>query len=312
MSYSIFYDCFRHRIFPLSGCFIKVEMTTNHSITKKKHYLTAISVAGLDPSGGAGILADVKTFSALGVYGAAVATALTVQNTTGVKAVHAVAPEVVYDQIVAVVDDLRPDAMKIGMVNDAATIDAIAAALEKHPPRWLVVDPVLVSSSGKALMQPDAIEAFRERLMPRATLLTPNIPEACRLAALCFDSERWQEQIVRAARTLLAGGASAVLIKGGHADGDRKTDVLFSMDGERITQKSFSAPTVSTDNTHGTGCTLSAAIAAFLARGASVEESVRSAKQYLTEAMIEGADVKTGCGTGAVNHFFNPEKLIKQ
>lgn len=276
-----------------------------------KRYITALTIAGLDPSGGAGLLADVKTFSALGVYGSAVATALTVQNTTGVKAVHAVTPGVIRSQIDAVMEDLNPDAVKIGMVNDAATIDTIAGALQNHPPRWLVVDPVILSSSGMPLMQAEAIEAFRKRLMPMADLLTPNIPEACRLARIGFDAARWPELMAEAARRLLGDGASAVLIKGGHADGERKTDVLFSMDGGEIEQKSYSAPTVFTGNTHGTGCTLSAAIAAFLARGCGLDEAVMSGKKYLSAALSEGADVKNGGGAGAVNHFYDPEKLIK-
>ncbi len=271
-----------------------------------KRYISALTIAGSDPSGGAGIQADLKTFSALGVYGASAVTAVTVQNTVGVKYVHPLPPEAVYDQISAVMEDIRPDAVKIGMVNDALTLDAVIRALETYRPRHIVVDPVMVSTSGCALMQADALRAMKERLLPLADIVTPNLPEAFALAG----SEEGRHSIQEAAAAILRLGVKALLIKGGHAEGRIKTDYLYMTNaGEPIsdcgsTYIELSADTVDTANTHGTGCTLSSAIAAFLARGHRLEQAVRSAKQYLTSALEAGADIAAGKGHGPVNHFF--------
>lgn len=263
-----------------------------------KRYITALSIAGSDPSGGAGLQADLKTFSALGVYGATAITAVTVQNTVGVKYVHALPPQVVYDQIVTVMEDIMPDAVKIGMVNDAETLDAIVRALTLHRPRFLVVDPVMVSTSGCALMQADALQVMEERLLPMADIVTPNLPEAWTLAGT--DSS-----VDEAAQAILRLGVKALLMKGGHAEGTTKTDYLYVSYDDGVKRTEFSSATVDTFNTHGTGCTLSSAIAAMLARGHGMEEAVRQAKMYLTEALKAGADVVVGHGHGPVCHFYD-------
>lgn len=273
-----------------------------------KIYPTALSVAGSDPSGGAGIQADLKTFSALGVYGAAAITAVTVQNTMGVKYVHALPPQVVYDQIVAVMDDLNPYAVKVGMVNNAATLDAIISALTEFRPGFLIVDPIMVSSSGKMLMDSDALSLLKKRLLPLTDLLTPNIPEVSVLACESADSI---EDMNSAARSILAYGTAAILIKGGHAHGRTKTDILFRSSDDNILINEFSAHSITSVNTHGTGCTLSSAIAAFEACGHGLVEAVGEAKRYLTEALMAGSDVIVGRGTGPLNHFFRPKQTIK-
>ena len=264
-----------------------------------KRYVTALTIAGSDPSGGAGMQADLKTFSALGVYGATAITAVTVQNTQSVKYVHTLPPQVVYDQIVGVMEDLCVDAVKIGMVNDADTLDAIVRALSERKPKFLVVDPVMVSTSGCALMQPDALVIMKERLLPMADLVTPNLPEAWTLAGT-------DTLVDEAAQKILELGVKALLIKGGHAEGKTKTDYLYINNGGGVKRVEFTSETVETKNTHGTGCTLSSAIAAFAARGCGLEDAVRKAKDYLTGALKAGADVVVGKGHGPVCHFFKP------
>lgn len=264
-----------------------------------KRYVTALTIAGSDPSGGAGMQADLKTFSALGVYGATAITAVTVQNTQSVKYVHTLPPQVVYDQIVGVMEDLCVDAVKIGMVNDADTLDAIVRALSERKPKFLVVDPVMVSTSGCALMQPDALVIMKERLLPMADLVTPNLPEAWTLAGT-------DTSVDDAAQKILELGVKALLIKGGHAEGKTKTDYLYINNGGGVKRVEFTSETVETKNTHGTGCTLSSAIAAFAARGCGLEDAVRKAKDYLTGALKAGADVVVGKGHGPVCHFFKP------
>ena len=262
-----------------------------------KRYVTALTIAGSDPSGGAGIQADLKTFSALGVYGATAITAVTVQNTQSVKYVHKLPPQVVYDQIVAVMEDVTVDAVKIGMVNDAETLDAIVRALTAYRSKFLVVDPVMVSTSGCALMQPDALAIMKERLLPMADLVTPNLPEAWTLAGT-------DTSVDDAAQAILRLGVKALLIKGGHAEGNTKTDYLYIYKGEGVKRVEFTAGTIDTPNTHGTGCTLSSAIAALLACGNGLEDAVRQAKEYLTEALKAGAGVHVGRGHGPVCHFY--------
>ena len=248
-----------------------------------KRYITALTIAGSDPSGGAGMQADLKTFSALGVYGATAVTAVTVQNTEGVKYVHKLPAQVVYDQIVTVMEDVTVDAVKIGMVNDAETLRAIVRALAVRKPKFLVVDPVMVSTSGCALMQPDALAVMKEQLLPMADLVTPNLPEAWTLAGT-------DTSVDDAAQAILRLGVKALLIKGGHAEGKAKTDYLYIYIGGGVKRVELSAETVDTVNTHGTGCTLSSAIAAFAALGCGLKEAVRRAKDYLTEALKAGKD----------------------
>lgn len=264
-------------------------------------YCTTLTIAGSDPSGGAGIQADIKTMSALGCYAASAITAITVQNTIGVTAVHAVPPEIVAGQIKAVMDDIKPLAVKVGMVNDKATIHAIADTLRHYRVKDLVVDPVMVATSGSRLMDDDAVETFCRELLPMATLLTPNVPEAEVLARMSIADKATMD---KAGDKILSLGCKAVLIKGGHIDGT-KIDRLYGS-----VQQEYYSENVVTRNTHGTGCTLSSAITSLLAQGLPLEEAIGKAKQWLTDALCEGADVETGKGHGPVNHFYNPQKMI--
>lgn len=276
---------------------------------ERMNYLSVLSIAGSDPSGGAGIQADLKTISALGGYAATAITAVTVQNTVGVMEVHCVPAGIVAGQIRAVMDDLCPKAVKLGMVNDVATIIAVADALEPylhdktHPLRHVVVDPVMVSTSGHPLMMSEAVEAFKVNLMPMATLVTPNMPEAEVLSQIRLDGE---DAFDKAALRIAALGCPNVLIKGGHSDGREKTDRLYDCQGRLM--RSYSSPTVDTRNTHGTGCTFSAAITTLLAMDVPLEEAIAGAKDYLTDALRAGAHVTVGHGHGPVNHFYNPHK----
>lgn len=278
-------------------------------------YIAVLTIAGSDCSGGAGIQADIKTISALGCYAASAITAVTVQNTQGVTAVHAVPPEIVAGQIRAVMDDIKPKAVKIGMVNDAETIKAIADALADYDIEHIVVDPVMVSTSGSKLMQDDAIKVFIEKLLPMSTLITPNIYEAEILAGKKITDEDAMNDV---AGEILSKGAEAVLIKGGHIEGDKKVDLLYnairktearSSELTMMIGDSFESETVETRNTHGTGCTLSAAIASNLAMGLGINKAIDKAKYWLTSALIAGADVEIGSGHGPVNHFYAPKKM---
>lgn len=251
----------------------------------------ALTIAGSDPSGGAGIQADLKTFSALGVYGAAAITALTAQNTRAVTAVANLDPCFVAAQIEAVLDDLHVDAIKVGMLSQVAIVEAVAEVLSRWPAIPVVLDPVMVSKSGAVLLSPDAVAAVRKLLLPRAALITPNIPEA---AVLLDESEETVRQDLRlASQRLIDLGARATLLKGGHAGRENPAyrtlsdDLLF----DKATQEwlTLSAPRLATSNTHGTGCTLSAAIAAGLAHGSPLAQAVADAKQYLHAAIAAGA-----------------------
>lgn len=272
----------------------------------KKSYPIVLSIAGSDSSGGAGIQADLKTFSALGVYGATAITALTAQNTEGVHSQLAVDPQMVYDQIVAVVDDLHPQFVKIGMLSNVEIVNAVAEALSKYS-LTIILDPVMISSSGHRLLSVEAQQTVKQRLIPISTLVTPNIPEMAALSDMPLTS---LEEKKRAARYLIDLGAKTILIKGGHEEGDTKCDILFSMSKDGISSSVFTSETISTRNIHGTGCTLSSAIAAFMARGLSLEEAIAGAKRYITEAIRAGAEVSIGNGFGPVNHGFNPQKMI--
>jgi len=257
----------------------------------------ALTIAGSDSSGGAGIQADLKTFAALGVYGASVVTALTAQNTRGVSGIHQVPADFVTAQIDAVFGDLAVDAVKIGMVAQPATIDAIAAGLERWRPKHVVLDPVMVASSGDRLLAADAVEALRKNLVPRASLITPNLPEA---AALLDEPVAANEAAIeRQGRRLLAMGCPAVLIKGGHGQGAESTDYLVAASGI----VALSAPRVATKNTHGTGCSLSSAIAAGLAKGEDMETAVRNAKAWVSAAIAAADRFAVGHGHGPIHHF---------
>jgi hydroxymethylpyrimidine/phosphomethylpyrimidine kinase len=257
----------------------------------------ALTIAGSDSSGGAGVQADLKTFAALGVYGASVITALTAQNTKGVSAIHAVPASFVTAQIEAVFSDLDVGAVKIGMVAQADSIDAIAAALARWKPRHVVLDPVMVATSGDRLLAAEAVEALRTKLMWLATVITPNLPEA---AALLDEPVAASEaEIESQGRRLLGLGCRAVLIKGGHGEGRESIDYLVTADGTIA----LAAARVATRNTHGTGCSLSSAVAAGLARGEDLETSVRNAKSWISAAIAAADRFSVGHGHGPIHHF---------
>ncbi len=257
----------------------------------------ALTIAGSDSSGGAGIQADLKTFAALGVYGASAITALTAQNTLGVEAVHVVPAEFVLKQIEAVARDLKIGAVKIGMLATSAIIEAVAEALSVLEGVPVVLDPVMVAASGDALLDEDAVATLRSTLMPRATLITPNLSEAAKL--LGVGVAKAESEMAEQAKELRRLGAKAVLIKGGHAEGAEAVDLLCDDEGELR----LAAPRVATSNTHGTGCTLSSAIAAELAKGTSLRQAVTSAKAYVTAAIGAANDLRIGKGRGPVHHF---------
>jgi hydroxymethylpyrimidine/phosphomethylpyrimidine kinase len=256
-----------------------------------------LTIAGSDSGGGAGIQADLKTFSALGTYGASVITALTAQNTRAVTAIHDVPPEFVAAQLDTVFDDIDFAATKIGMLSRPEIIDAVADGLTRHGAANIVLDPVMVAKSGDRLLRPEAIAALKARLLPLVTVITPNLPEA----AVLLDLEAPQDEagMIDAAAGLRELGPKAVLLKGGHMAGKDSVDVLDDGD-EPLT---LVAPRVATANTHGTGCTLSAAIAALLARGLPLREAVREAKAYVTGAIRAADRLSVGHGHGPVHHF---------
>lgn len=264
-----------------------------------KRIANVLTIAGLDPSGGAGILADVKAMSACGTYGMAVVAALTAQNTCGVSGWQPVAPDFVRAQIDAIFEDIRVDAVKIGMLGTPEVIDAVAEALERHRPPFVVLDPVMVAMGGDRLLAKEAESALCERLLPLTTVITPNLPEAAVLAGEAEIRERGEMPAL--ARKLLERLApdAWVYLKGGHLTESESPDLLLS----RETSLTFEAPRISTKNTHGTGCTLSAAIAAQLGRGESLPEAVRKAKAYVYEAIAHADELGVGHGHGPTNHF---------
>jgi hydroxymethylpyrimidine/phosphomethylpyrimidine kinase len=257
----------------------------------------ALTIAGSDSGGGAGIQADLKTFSALGVYGASVITALTAQNTLGVTGIHDTPPEFITAQLDAVFSDLDVMAVKIGMVSRPAAITAIVEALERYKPAHVVLDPVMVATSGDRLLAPEAIELLRTRLIPRASVITPNLPEA----AVLLDAKVavTETEIESQGRSLLALGCPAVLIKGGHGDGPESVDFLVTASSTLR----LPAPRSKTRNTHGTGCSLSSAIAAGLAHGRALEAAVRDAKAWVSAAIAAADQLQVGKGHGPIHHF---------
>lgn len=255
----------------------------------------ALTIAGSDSGGGAGIEADLKTFTVLGVYGMVALTSVTAQNTVGVTGVHDLPPDFVAKQIEAVACDIGVDAAKTGMLSNAAIVEAVADSIERHGIRTLVVDPVMVAKSGDALLHASARDALVKRMLPLTTVLTPNIPEAEVLAGCAIETGA---QVREAARRIHALGPRWVLMKGGHLEGDYAVDVLF--DGTGFEE--FCAERIDTGNTHGTGCTYSSAITAYLAKGNPVPESVAMAKEYLTQAIRHSFSL--GSGHGPLNHFW--------
>jgi len=254
----------------------------------------AMTIAGSDSGGGAGIQADLKTFAALGVYGASTLTAITAQNTVAVTAVHELPVDLIDAQIDAVVTDIGVDAVKTGMLSSAAIVETVAAAVQRHALVNLVVDPVMIAKSGDALLRPEAVNALRDRLLPLAAVVTPNLPEAETLTGLSITTAA---DIRRAAEQIVGRGARAVVVKGGHRDGPA-VDLFY--DGVRFQE--FTAPRLDTRNTHGTGCTFAAAVAAGLARGQDLIAAVAQAKDYVTEAIRHSYPL--GQGHGPLHHFY--------
>ncbi len=255
-----------------------------------------LSIAGSDPSGGAGIQADLKTFAALGCHGMAALTALTAQNTQGVGAIHRPPAPFVAAQIAMILADVHVAAIKIGMLGSREIVEAVADALSPHHAIPIVLDPVLVATSGAVLGRDDVVEAMRRHLFPLARVITPNLSEAARLAGIDAPGDR---QAMEAIGLRLRAGPAAWLIKGGHGGGDTADDVLIDEAGSHW----FSAPRIATRNTHGTGCTLSSAIAVFLARGLSLEDAITRSKTYLTGALAGADRLQVGRGPGPVDHF---------
>lgn len=255
---------------------------------------TALSIAGSDCSGGAGIQADIKTMSALGVFGMSVIVSVVAENTSRVISIEDISPKVIADQIDAVFEDIEVDAVKVGMLSTPECMEAVAGKLRQYRPRHVVIDPVMYAKNGCPLMQESAISSLIRTVVPLATLLTPNIPEAEKIAGMKIGTE---EEMREAARRISALGARAVLVKGGHYMGDAR-DVLF--DGERFS--TFVEKRIDTKNTHGTGCTLSSAIASYLALGRPLEEAVRLAKIYVTGAIENALPLGRGCGP--THHFY--------
>ena len=265
----------------------------------KKHYHRVLTIAGSDSGGGAGIQADLKTIAANRCYGMSVITALTAQNTLGVTAIHAVPVDFVAAQMDAVLSDIGADAVKIGMLFSPELIRTVADGLRRHGAKNIVLDPVMVAQSGDKLLQDEAVAAIKEHLIPLADLITPNLPEA----SVLLDREITSEADLSAAATDLAAmGAGNVLIKGGHLESENSDDCLYLGDEGRLV--TLAGERVVTRNNHGTGCTLSSAIAAYLARGEDMETAVRLGKDYITGAIQAGAAYEIGRGNGPVHHFF--------
>ena len=264
-------------------------------------YKTALTIAGSDPSGGAGLQADLKTFSALGVYGSSAVVAVVDENTVGVYGVHPIPLNFVQGQIRSVLNDIGADAIKIGMLHDSELIRGVLSTLREYPDiRRIVLDPVMVATSGDPLLQPDAVATLRDELVPYARVITPNLPEASLLLGETVDH---QDQLEDAARALshLTDAKVSVMLKAGHLENDSLIDIFYNAETDR--SQRLASPRVNTVNTHGTGCTLSSAIAAYLAKGADLDNAARLAKEYIAAAIAAGAAYEIGHGHGPVHHF---------
>lgn len=264
-----------------------------------KHYKTVLTIAGSDSGGGAGIQADIKSISATGGYAASAVTAITVQNTLGVQSVSTVDIPTIVGQIEAVLSDIGAEAVKVGMLHSAEVVTAVAETLKRFNVRNIVVDPVMVSTSGHRLIEEEAIVALKRELIPIARVITPNIPEAEILSGKKIGS---QDELPEIAKALSMGGRVSVLLKAGHLTEESLTDVFYNAESDSIIK--LTSKRLNTCNTHGTGCTLSSAFASYLAQGASLDEAARAAKAYITKAIAKGADYEIGHGWGPVNHFF--------
>lgn len=266
-------------------------------------YPRVLSIAGSDSGGGAGIQADLKTFAALGCYGMTAITALTAQNTCGVRAIHGIPPEMLNDQINAVVEDIGVDAVKIGMLHSPDIVHTVAQAIDRHGLKKVVLDPVMVATSGAKLIDNPAIAVLVKELFGRAIVVTPNLDEAALLVDRSLNNEQDMEW---AAKEMLAMGAQSVLLKGGHLAGDVVRDLLATHGGDMNWMR---APRIHSANTHGTGCTLSSAIAAHLALGATLLQAVQAARAFVRAAMEAGAKVRTGKCSGPLNHGYMPQAM---
>lgn len=272
----------------------------NINFNMKKRYKTALSIAGSDPSGGAGIQADLKTFSACGCYGSTAIVAVVDENTVGVTGVHPVPTDFVVGQIKSVLDDVGADAIKIGMLHSSELILAVKNTLAGYNITNIVLDPVMVATSGDTLLQKEAIQTLKDELVPFVRIITPNIPEAEILLNEKIDK---QGDLPACARKLSFGRKVSVLLKAGHLSEDELTDIFYNAETDEIIE--LKSKRVYTKNTHGTGCTFSSAIAAFLAHGLDMNEAVKKAKEYIEKAIIAGANYEIGKGHGPVHHFFN-------
>lgn len=269
-------------------------------MTDKNRFYTVLTIAGFDGSGGAGIQADLKTFSALGCYGTTALTAIPIQNTVGVRSVYELEASCVRDQIKAILDDIPINAVKIGMLHNQKVIESVAEVLYEYESRLsnIVLDPVMVAKSGDMLLLPSAIAIMKESIFSITTILTPNLLEASKLVG---REIRTKADMEKAALELLEMGPKNVVVKGGHLDGN--CDDCLATKNSNIQMHWLSNQRIPTKNTHGTGCTFSAAIASFLARGFTIFESVTLAKQYLTKCIEAGSHIKVGLGNGPVHHF---------
>ncbi|MBE6250063.1 MAG: bifunctional hydroxymethylpyrimidine kinase/phosphomethylpyrimidine kinase [Bacteroidales bacterium] len=264
-----------------------------------KRYNRVLTIAGSDSGGGAGIQADIKTISAMGCYAASAITAVTVQNTIGVQAVHPVPPDILGAQIDSVLSDIGADAIKTGMLHSAEVVEVVASKIEQYGIRNVVVDPVMVSTSGHRLIEESAIEVIKKRLLPLSRVVTPNVPEAEVLIGGKIAGESDFEEV---AKELSETYGTSVLLKAGHLTGETLTDYFYNIEDQSLTL--LPSKRVLTKNTHGTGCTLSSAFAAALARGESLTQAAQSAKNYIHQAIISGSEYEIGKGHGPVDHFF--------
>jgi len=269
-----------------------------------KTYPIVLTIAGSDSGGGAGIQADIKTMSALGAFATSAITAVTAQNTMGVGAIHTVPFDILEAQIDAVMSDFEVNAVKIGMINHPKTVSVIVKAISKYKPPFVVLDPVMIATSGDLLTHQRAVERIKNEIFPLSTIITPNLYEASVLLGYTIDNV---ENMKSAAKKLTSFKCKSALVKGGHLLDSDMTDILWVEEKQKA--YTFSSKRVETNNLHGTGCSLSSAIAVFLALGETIPNAVRLAKKYITSAIDAGNDIKTGNGKGAVNHFFNPKKL---
>ncbi len=272
---------------------------------KQYKYPSVVTIAGFDGSGGAGIQADMKTISALGCYATSVLTALPVQNTCGVKSIYPIPVEVVEEQLHTILEDIFPEAVKIGMVHTTELVAIIENIWSQYPKTPVIFDPVMVATSGHKLIEDNTIEAIIEKLFPLADIITPNLDEAAVLARMPIHNV---EDMQIAGKKIMELGCQSVLLKGGHLQAAQLTSLYFTKDG---TVHEYSFEKFDTNNTHGSGCTLSSAIASYVAQGKSLAEAVTLGQQYVHEAIWNGKDVAIGKGNGPLNHFFNPQKLIK-